>query len=612
MKVVMTVLVRNEADILEANLAFHRNAGIDFFIVTDNRSTDATPDILRRWEARGLVRVIVEEDDTYAQGAWVTRMARLAATEHDATWVVNADADEFFLPRRGSIPDALATLPAGVGQVLASRVDFPATQESERLIASGVPFWRAMQVRDVTSTSSLGVPLPPKVVHRADPEVIVEQGNHAVRSPAWPAPPSGRSPFTVLHFPERCFAQLDSKIRLGGAAYARNTTLDPSVGSTWRALYEVQTAGGLRARYDAALPAEETLRAGIEAGSYVLDRRLATRLERLLPDEPTDRATIDRIRAIHAVGVVVGSDEVTAEPRLLEAWHAAFDADDPVTLVIDARGRPEEEIHGALLTEIQRVGLDADDAADVLVEAAAGGSLDRARVGCRILGRLAAQPSDGVAVTPGGRDEMRRAVLGGEPPNGGTLGNAEAEEIVDRAMSVEGHLTRRECRALVDLAAAVGRSHVVEIGSFRGRSTIALALGAPAHVSVIAVDPHEEFVGEHGGHFGPADRVAFFENLLREGVADRVRLINLPSVAAAAAVEGPVHLLWVDGDHSDAGVTADFHTWQRTLAPRATVAFHDAADPTTGPGRVAAEAVASGRYEFVDRVDKIVVVRRVD
>ncbi|MCW2923397.1 MAG: hypothetical protein JWM98_801, partial [Thermoleophilia bacterium] len=110
MTVVMTLLVRNEADILEANLAFHRDAGIDFFIVTDNRSTDATPDILRRWEARGLVRVIVEEDDTYAQGAWVTRMARLAATEHDATWVVNADADEFFLPRRGSIPDALATL----------------------------------------------------------------------------------------------------------------------------------------------------------------------------------------------------------------------------------------------------------------------------------------------------------------------------------------------------------------------------------------------------------------------------------------------------------------------------------------------------------------------
>ena len=102
MKLVMTLLLRDEEDIVRENLDFHLAQGVDRVIVTDNGSEDATVEILREYEARGVVRLLLEPADDYSQGRWVTRMARLAAAE-GADWVINNDADEFWWPRSGTL-----------------------------------------------------------------------------------------------------------------------------------------------------------------------------------------------------------------------------------------------------------------------------------------------------------------------------------------------------------------------------------------------------------------------------------------------------------------------------------------------------------------------------
>ena len=51
MKLVMTLLVRDEADIVDAQIAYHLDAGVDFVVATDNRSEDATTEILERYGA---------------------------------------------------------------------------------------------------------------------------------------------------------------------------------------------------------------------------------------------------------------------------------------------------------------------------------------------------------------------------------------------------------------------------------------------------------------------------------------------------------------------------------------------------------------------------------
>src|ERR671935_1425411 len=117
MKIVMTLTARNEADLIDAHLAFHLNAGVDFVLVTDNDSADGTTEILERYARDGVLRWTSAPDPEFSQMESVQRMAREAATELSADWVINSDADEFWWPRGGTAKDVLATVPPRFGSV---------------------------------------------------------------------------------------------------------------------------------------------------------------------------------------------------------------------------------------------------------------------------------------------------------------------------------------------------------------------------------------------------------------------------------------------------------------------------------------------------------------
>ena len=104
---------------------------------------------------------------------------------------------------------------------------------------------------------------------------------------------------------------------------------------------------------------------------------------------------------------------------------------------------------------------------------------------------------------------------------------------------------------------------MVEIGSFRGRSTIVLASAVPDDVDVVAIDPHA------GNDRGPqeiagyakeaeADHEAFIANVAAAGVADRVRHVREFSDRALDEVPGEIALLFIDGAHRYAPARSDF------------------------------------------------------
>jgi MMP 1-O-methyltransferase len=175
---------------------------------------------------------------------------------------------------------------------------------------------------------------------------------------------------------------------------------------------------------------------------------------------------------------------------------------------------------------------------------------------------------------------------------------AEHAAIIERT---EGTTSVAEAQLLFELASQCRDGCIVEVGSYRGRSAVALALGTQngADLPVYAIDPHEEFVGVLGGRFGPEDRGAFYRHMLSTGCYRSVRLVNLPSRVVAPQWELPVGLLWIDGDHSYEGVRSDFDLWAPHLTRNAVVAFDDAANQNIGPYRVVQELVASGGYRLL-------------
>lgn len=266
MQLAMTLLVRDEEDIIKANLDYHLANGIDFAIVTDNLSRDQTPGILEGYVRSGRVQLLHEDGDDYSQAQWVTRMARLAA-QAGADWIINSDADEFWFSMCGDLKDTFNSVPAEIGVVEVPRHNYVC-------IEGDMPFWMRMVWRERESRNSLGRLLPMKVAHRASSTVEVAQGNHAVTG----VQPEevGKAPMEILHFPLRSRRQLTNKIRYGGAAYERNSVLDPSIGDAWRSLYrELQETGHLETYLSTAIPNRNRLAARIEAGELIADRRLA-------------------------------------------------------------------------------------------------------------------------------------------------------------------------------------------------------------------------------------------------------------------------------------------------------------------------------------------------
>jgi predicted O-methyltransferase YrrM len=179
---------------------------------------------------------------------------------------------------------------------------------------------------------------------------------------------------------------------------------------------------------------------------------------------------------------------------------------------------------------------------------------------------------------------------------------------------VEGWLTDAQARRLWDAAQGMrpGGS-IVEIGSYRGRSTVVLARASEA--PVVAIDPHagtDRGPQEIAGYAGEAesDHQAFMHNLDRGGVRDRVRHVRRYSAEAHAEVHGEIDLLYVDGAHRYRPARDDIRDWGARVAPGGTLLIHDGFSSVGVTLATLRLLVPSRRFRYLGRTGSLIAYRR--
>lgn len=246
---IMTLLVKNEEDMLEENLIFHKAMGVDEFIITDNNSSDRTPEIIRKYKEKGWIVEAIEEKATdYQQKKWVDRMIWKAKSVHKADWVINADADEIWYAPSGDLKTELVSSRANV---LTCEMKCVYPEE-------GKPFWQWGQTVEVVndlerynlSRYSLFARQNKKVIHRTAGYIQISMGNHKVTM--FPKKVA-KSNIRIYHYNIRGKKPFLEKMINGGKQLEQNPKKHG--GRHWRYFYQLYKEGLLEAEYDKVIGA---------------------------------------------------------------------------------------------------------------------------------------------------------------------------------------------------------------------------------------------------------------------------------------------------------------------------------------------------------------------
>ena len=202
-------------------------------------------------------------------------MARLAATDFGADWVINSDADEFWWPRGASLRTVLEAIPARYGTVGAFLRTFAPRPDGDEPFAERLTV-RFSALAPINDPASLYKPIR-KVIHRGAPADHADARKPRRRRQPF-APLRGWFPVEVLHFPLR-----SSPVRAQGAAQgsAWSASTGPRPPTTPRCSRRSRV-GTIGDYYDAqVVDGRRRSSAASRRGGLVVDTRLRDALRQL-------------------------------------------------------------------------------------------------------------------------------------------------------------------------------------------------------------------------------------------------------------------------------------------------------------------------------------------
>jgi Glycosyl transferase family 2 len=229
-RIVSILVARDDADVVDAHIAFHLNTGVDFVIAMDTGSEDGTTDILESYASGGYLRRITERGEG-AESDWRTRMAQLAATEHGAEWLISTDPDEFWWPRGESLKDVLTAMPPRYGVIQALVRNFWPRGDDATFFAERMTLRPSLLGPLDGPREPLSQALRP--VYRVDPHIAIEPGDGTGRGERVPL--RAWYPIEVLRFPFRGLEQAQRFVaRIATGAASPRSSLEEEAVAAYR------------------------------------------------------------------------------------------------------------------------------------------------------------------------------------------------------------------------------------------------------------------------------------------------------------------------------------------------------------------------------------------
>lgn len=210
------------------------------------------------------------------------------------------------------------------------------------------------------------------------------------------------------------------------------------------------------------------------------------------------------------------------------------------------------------------------------------------------------------------------------PNHDGSWGQWEVDECLRRKFDaaslkdipdIQGWLTEKEGRALARLAK---KRAVLEVGSYKGLSTVWMARAASCLVAVDTFDgrdtPTENCDGSVNTNAPLRDTyIDFMENIEKYQVKDVVSVVKGESRHALPEVHDFFDFAFIDGAHDPENLKTDLKLAKRTLRADGLIAFHDYGRALAYPHGVVTNFVddlLQDGYEKVEQVDSLIVIKR--
>ena len=222
-------IVRSECDIIESFVR-HNAAFFDRLYILDHRSTDTTPDILRKLADEGLPLALSRESyGIFYQGPSMTHLIRGAFDDHPWDFIIPLDSDEFLrIPDRAGLEAVLADLdPGSIGLVEVLNYVPTKSDDSDESDVLRRIVHRAKTIPNINRKMGKVV-IPGAVIKQ--PGFSLNEGHHGVCINGKPVPERWVDGLSLAHFPIRSIDQFILRTILCRLAWSSRTDYNPSWG----------------------------------------------------------------------------------------------------------------------------------------------------------------------------------------------------------------------------------------------------------------------------------------------------------------------------------------------------------------------------------------------